>query len=128
MSYEARSAHVTIGGRNLELVLTTRATRLIAERYGGLENLGKALEDSDDIAKSLTEVTWLIALLANQSILIHNLTHPDDKQPELTADELEILTVPGDLAGYKDAISAALVKGTKREILSDPKAPTPVAQ
>lgn len=128
MSVEERSAAITIGGRDLELVLTTRATRLIAERYGGLENLGKALEDSDDIAKSLTEVTWLIALLANQSILIHNLTHPENKQPELTADELEILTVPGDLAGYKDAISAALVKGTKREILSDPKAPQATSQ
>lgn len=35
-----RSARVTIGGSEYELVLTTKATRLIAERYGGLDNLG----------------------------------------------------------------------------------------
>lgn len=34
-----RSATVTIGGEDYELVLTTKATRLIAERYGGLEHL-----------------------------------------------------------------------------------------
>lgn len=118
-------AHITIAGRDFELILTTRATRLIAERYGGLDKLGAALETSTDIAQSLTEVTWLIALLANQSVLIHNLTNPQDPKPEITAEDLEILTVPGDLAGYKEAISAALVKGTKREILSDPKAATP---
>lgn len=122
---DQRSATITIAGRELELILTTRATREIAQRYGGLENLGKALEESDDIAHSLTEVIWLIALLANQSVLIHNLKNPDNKQPELTTEELEILTIPSDLAGYKDAISAAMVKGTKREIVSDPKAPVP---
>ena len=31
-----RSATVTIGGEEYELVLTTKATRLIAERYGVL--------------------------------------------------------------------------------------------
>ena len=36
----ARSATVTIGGSEYVLVLTTRAIRLIAERYGGLDNLG----------------------------------------------------------------------------------------
>lgn len=51
-----RSATITLGGREVELVLSTRATRLIAERYGGLDNLGAALEESDDLAKTLGEV------------------------------------------------------------------------
>lgn len=51
-----RSATITLSGREVELVLSTRTTRLIAERYGGLDNLGTALEESDDLAKSLGEV------------------------------------------------------------------------
>ena len=35
-----RSATIVIGGEPYELILTTRATKEIARRYGGLENLG----------------------------------------------------------------------------------------
>lgn len=120
-----RSATVSIGGTDYELVLTTKATRLIAERYGGLEHLGNALETSDDLGKTLGEVIWLITLLANQSIQIHNLRHPDNKRPELSEDEVELLTVPADLADYRGAIAEALQRGTRRDILTEsaPKAP-----
>ena len=123
----SRNAVITIGGQEYELVLTTRATRLIAQRYGGLENLGEALETSEDMDKSLGEVIWLIALLANQSVQIHNLTHPDDKRPELTAEAVELLTVPADLADYREAIAQALQRGTRRAIMTetpDPKGQT----
>ncbi|WP_459589094.1 hypothetical protein [Corynebacterium camporealensis] len=115
---------VTIGGRDYELILTTRATREIAARYGGLEHLGQALETSEDFAHTLGEVIWLITLLANQSVAIHNLTHPDDPQPELTIEAVELLTVPADLADYRGAIAEALQRGTKRVITTapDPKA------
>ena len=63
---------------------------------------------------------WLITLLANQSILIHNLKSRDLKKPLLTEDEVELLTSPFDLAGYKAAIMDALYKGTKRNIESEP--------
>ena len=41
----------------------------------------------------------------------------------LTAEEVELLTVPSDLAGYKTAITEALYKGMKRNVESeaDPK-------
>ncbi|WP_406713281.1 hypothetical protein QEV65_03045 [Trueperella pyogenes] len=111
---------VTIGGRDYELILTTRATREIAARYGGLEHLGQALETSEDFAHTLGEVIWLITLLANQSVAIHNLTHPDDPQPELTIEAVELLTVPADLADYRGAIAEALQRGTKRAIATEP--------
>lgn len=111
---------VTIGGRDYELILTTRATREIAARYGGLEHLGQALETSEDFAHTLGEVIWLITLLANQSVAIHNLTHPDDPQPELTIEAVELLTVPADLADYRGAIAEALQRGTKRVITTEP--------
>lgn len=122
------SATVTIGGTDYELVLTTAATREIAKRYGGLENLGTALETSNDLAATLGEVTWLITLLANQSVKIHNLTHPGEPKPELTVEAVELLTVPADLTDYRAAITEALHRGTRREIQveTDPKdTPTP---
>lgn len=122
-----RSATVTIGGEDYELVLTTKATRLIAERYGGLEHLGNALETSDDLGKTLGEVIWLITLLVNQSVQIHNLRHLDDTRPELTEDEVELLTVPADLADYRGAIAEALQRGTRRDILTEPAPKAPAA-
>ena len=87
-------------------------------RYGGLENLGDKLMKSENFEMALDEVIWLITLLANQSVLIHNLKNPDDKKPLLKEDEVELLTSPFDLAEYKSAIMESMYKGTKRNIKS----------
>lgn len=116
---EERTATIEIGGREYELVLTTRATREIASRFGGLENLGDKLQEAESFDQALEDIIWLITLLANQSILIHNLTHPQDKKEVLSSEEVELLTAPGDLAGYKEAITEALMRGTKRNIVSE---------
>ena len=118
-----RTAIITIGGEEYDLVLTTRATKQIAGRYGGLENLGDKLMKSETFELAISEIVWLITLLANQSILIHNLRHADDKKDLLTEENVELLTTPADLASYKEAITEALYKGTKRNIISedDPK-------
>jgi hypothetical protein len=68
-----RSAKINIGGTEYSLVLTTRATKEIARRYGGLENLGEKLLKAENFELALDEIIWLITLLSNQSILIHNL-------------------------------------------------------
>lgn len=86
-----RSTKITIGGNEYSLVLTTKATKEIAARYGGLENLGGKLMKSENFEMALDEVIWLITLLANQSVLIYNLKNPDDKKPLLTEDEVELL-------------------------------------
>ena len=114
-----RSALIRIGDMDFELILTTRATKEIAKRYGGLENLGEKLMESKNFEMVLDEIIWLITLLANQSILIHNLKNKESKRELLTEDEVELLTSPLDLASYKSAITEAMFKGTKREILSE---------
>ena len=118
-----RSAMITIGGDEYTLVLTTRATKQIAGRYGGLENLGDKLLKSENFEMAIGEIVWLITLLANQSLMIHNLKHRDAPRELLTEDDVELLTSPADLATYKAAIMEALYKGTKRNIVSedDPK-------
>ena len=118
-----RSAMITIGDEEYMLVLTTRATKQIAGRYGGLENLGDKLLKSENFEMAIGEIVWLITLLANQSLLIHNLKHRDAPRELLTEEDVELLTSPADLATYKAAIMEALYKGTKRNIVSedDPK-------
>lgn len=113
-----RSATITIGGQEFALLLTTRATKEIAARYGGLENLGEKLMKSENFEMALDEIVWLITLLANQPILIHNLRDPVDKLELLTTEVVELLTSPYDLAAYKNAIMEAMSKGTKRNVES----------
>ena len=118
-----RTASIMIGEEQHTLLLTTKATKEIAGRYGGLENLGDKLLKTENFELAIGEIVWLITLLANQSILVHNLKKKDSVKPLLTEDEVELLTTPFDLAGYKAAITEALYKGTKRNIESedDPK-------
>lgn len=113
-----RSSFITLGGVEYELLFTTYATKAISKRYGGLENLGNELEGSKDVDKSLDEIVWLISLLANQPIMIYNLWN-DNKKQLLTEEMVSLLTTPSDLASYKDAIMTAMLKGTKREVISE---------
>jgi hypothetical protein len=59
-------------------------------------------------------------VLANQPILIYNLTHRDAPRDLLTEEAMELLTSPSELAGYKNAITEAMFKGTARNIESAP--------
>ncbi len=114
-----RSAIINIGGADYELTLTTRATKEIARRYGGLENLGEKLLKAENFELALDEIIWLITVLANQSILIYNLKHKDAPQDLLTEGEVELLTSPLELADYKSAITEAMFKGTARNVMSE---------
>lgn len=114
-----RTAVITIGEEEYTLLLTTKATKEIAGRYGGLENLGEKLMKSENFEMAIGEIVWLITLLANQSILVHNLKDKEHPKELLTEDVVELLTTPLDLAGYKTAITEALYKGTKRNVESE---------
>ena len=114
-----RSAVIRIGDEDYQLILTTRATKEIAKRYGGLENLGDKLMKSENFEMALDEIIWLITLLANQSILIHNLRNKENPKELLTEEEVELLTSPLELAEYKSAITEAMFKGTARNIESE---------
>ena len=123
-----RSAVIAIGGTEYELVLTTRATKEIAKRYGGMENLGKKLLKSENFEMALDEIVWLITLLANQAILIHNLKNRDNPKDTLSEEEVELLTTPLELAAYKSAITEAMFRGTKRTVESEEESTSKNAQ
>ena len=115
---DERSSVITIGGNEYELLLTTKATKEIAKKYGGLSNLGDKLVKSENYEDAIGEIVWLIVTLANQPILIFNYKNKGNEKPLLTEDEVELLTTPQDIASFKDAITEALLKGTKRNIES----------
>lgn len=117
-----RASSIMIGKKEYELLLTTRATREIGEKFGGLDKVGTKLAEAKDASESLSLVVWLVVLLANQSILRSNL-ETGEKKPTLTEEEVEILTSPADLNSYADAILECLVRGTRRDVESeeDPK-------
>ena len=125
---DERKSVINVGGEDYELLLTTRATKEIAGRYGGLENLGDHLMKSENFEMAIGEIVWLISLLANQSILVHNLKHEDAPKELLTEEMVELLTVPADLATYKSAIMEALLKGTKRNVESEVDAKNAVVE
>jgi hypothetical protein len=120
---DERSAVINIGGKEYELLLTTKATKEIAKRYGGLTQLGENLMKGDSYEEAIEQIVWLITTLANQPILIYNYQHKGEEKPLLSEDEVELLTTPYDLSDYKEAITEALYKGTKRNVESeeDPK-------
>ena len=79
------------------------------------------IEQMLEVEMALDEIIWLITLLCNQSIEIHNFRN-SDKKPLLTEETVELLTSPGELAEYKDAITEAMLKGTKRNVESEHRA------
>ena len=119
---DERSTKIKIGGQEYEMLLTTKATKEIAKRYGGLGNLGEKLMKSENFEMALDEIVWLITLLANQSVLVYNLQNPKAKKELLTEESVELLTSPFELAAYKSAIMDAMYKGTQREVESEPDA------
>lgn len=119
MDTNERSASITVNGENYELILTTKATKELAARYGGLENLGDKLMKSEKFEEIIGEIVWIIVLLANQGIMVHNIKNPKSKKELLTEEMLELLTSPLDLAEFKDAIMQAMTKGTKRNVESE---------
>ena len=112
---EEKTNVIKIGNKEYELLLTTKATKEINNKFGGLEKVGTSLTQAKTVAESLEIVVWLIVLLANQSILRNNLLE-GKSDALLTEENVEILTCPADLNTYSEAILNALISGTKRTV------------
>ena len=117
-----RGAMITLCGSQYELILTTKATKEINRRYGGLGKLGDKLSKSENFEEIIDELVWLRTLLINQGVLVHNVGNKffaEKQRPLFSEDDIEVLTSPADFADYKDAIFEALQKGAMRHIKSE---------
>jgi hypothetical protein len=116
---DERSVTIQLCDKSYDLLLTLYATKKIAKRFGGLENLGSKLVGAD-FEKSIEDIVWLITLLANQSVMIYNLKNKQSPQELLTEEEVEMFSSPADMIQYKDALMDALTLGVHREVVSEP--------
>ena len=117
-----RGAMINLCGSQYELILTTKATKEINRRYGGLGKLGDRLSKAETFEETIDELVWLLTLLINQGILVHNAVNKllgEKQKPLFSEDDIEVLTSPADFADYKDAIFEALQKGAMRHIKSE---------
>lgn len=117
-----RGAMITLCGSQYELILTTKATKEINRRYGGLGKLGDRLSKAETFEETIDELVWLLTLLINQGILVHNAVNKllgEKQKPLFSEDDIEVLTSPADFADYKDAIFEALQKGAMRHVKSE---------
>lgn len=117
-----RGAMITLCGSQYELILTTKATKEINRRYGGLGKLGDRLSKAESFEETIDELVWLLTLLINQGILVHNAVNKllgEKQKPLFSEDDIEVLTSPADFADYKDAIFEALQKGAMRHVKSE---------
>ena len=115
---DSRVTYLVLGKEKIPLLLTLKATREIATRYGGLEELGNKMLESMDLNGMIDEIVWLIVVLANQCILIENLENKTNK-PLLTENELELKMDPYDMTSYREAILAALQAGQRQHVQSE---------
>lgn len=117
-----RGAKITLCGKEYEMILTTKATKAINKRYGGLGNLGEKLGSSEKFEDTIDELVWLLTLLINQGILAHNVQNkfnPENLKPTFEEEDIELLTSPADFVDYKGAIFEALQKGATRNVKSE---------
>ena len=115
---DSRVTYLVLGKEKIPLLLTLKATRDIATRYGGLEELGNKMLESMDWTGMVDEIVWLIVTLANQCILIENLENKTNK-PLLTPNELELRMDPYEMTSYREAILTALQAGQKQHVQSE---------
>ena len=57
-----RTAKILVGDEEHTLLLSTKATKEIAARYGGLENLGEKLMKSENFEMAIGEIVWTFVL------------------------------------------------------------------
>lgn len=109
-----RKTTIEIDGEEYDLVFNARATRLLCEKYGDLNNFDNVLQAGTH-AEAVCHNVWLTTLLVNQGIAIYNRHNPDNQRKPFTEDDIELLTCPADWEAARDA----LVKGGRRDIKSE---------
>jgi len=112
------NARIDIGGAEYGLALTVRATKDIAEKFGSLEEFGETLQQQSP-ADAIDSTVWLICLLANQWVNIHNRRNPSDLREPLTQDDVEMFVDVLELTQLRHAIEGAFASGTKRQVQAD---------
>jgi len=101
------------------LLFTIGAAKEISERYGCLEALSEALMKPESPEAAFILVVELLVLLANQVVMLDNLSARHAPCKLLAAEDVMPLISPMELRGYVDGIMRAVCDGAARNVLSD---------
>lgn len=113
-----RAVSVVIDGEEFEMLLTTKAAADIDREFGGFDEIA-AVVDGEDRGASVAMASKLIALLCNAGTERYNYRHRDTPRRMLEAEEIEILTTPGEMAELLGSAVEAVRRGRQTYIESE---------
>lgn len=104
---------ITIAGKERYLLFNGIAMFAIDEEFGGTTELMEAIGKNDE--EGYRNICKVIALLAEQGELARRY-YGHDSQEILSADDIEVCTIPADIVRMRLAIPLAISAGFGREI------------
>ncbi len=114
-----RTGKIEINGKEYLLCFSTRVMRDCSERYGGIENMNKALLEGTG-AQMMDESIWLLAVMMDAGARYAKL-NSIETPPPLSYDDLYDLCGVDDLLGMKTKIFETVANGNEREIEVEPE-------
>lgn len=114
-----RTGKIEINGKEYLLCFSTRVVRACSERYGGVENIDKALMQGTE-ANMMDESFWLLATMMDAGARYAKL-NGIETPPPLIYDDLYDLCGVDDLMGMKTKIFETVASGSEREIDTEPE-------
>lgn len=109
-----RTAKIEISGKEYLLCFSARVMRDCSERYGGIENIDKALLHGAE-SKQMDESFWILAIMMDAGARYAKL-NGIETPPPLSYDDLYDLCGVDDLMGMKTKIFETVANGSDREI------------
>lgn len=113
-----RAVSVVIDGEDFEMLLTTKAAADIDREFGGFDEIA-AVVDGEDRVASVAMASKLVALLCNAGTERYNYRHRDTPRRMIEAEEIEIVTTPGEMAELMHSAVEAVKRGRTTYIESE---------
>lgn len=104
---------VKIAGKEYRLVFTTAAMKQVGAKYGGIEQMGEKMDA--DRSAAIDDICWLVALLANQGIMIDTRNTNPNNPDLLNVDLVGLLTMPWEIESLSQAAIHAIELGMAME-------------
>ena len=117
----SRITEIEIAGKSYPLNFSTKAAKVLAKRYGGLENIANAFAGRP-ADEALDELIQILVLLIDQGVAYRRIAEGVEAQG-IGPEELEVLLGVSEYGRVKDTLLAAMSTGMSREIetVPDPK-------
>lgn len=109
-----RTAKIEINGKEHLLCFSARVMRACSERYGSVENIGKALMEGTE-AQTMDESVWLLSAMMDAGARYAKM-EGIETPPPLSYDDLYDLCGIDDLLEMKTKIFETVANGSERKI------------